>query len=104
MFPLFLVVYLLENYSKYFDDYTHCLSGERSLTFGLLVSLLHTIDGINCGLVRMYFDTLSYLLDNILIRFGTKFYKQIVGIPMGTNYAPLVADLFLFCYDKVFWF
>ena len=28
-------------------------------------------------------------------RFGTKLYIQIVGIPMGTNCAPLVADLFL---------
>ena len=40
-------------------------------------------------------DALSYLLDNIYIRFGTKLYRQIVGIPMGTNCAPLVADLFL---------
>ena len=38
-------------------------------------------------------------MDNIYIRFGTKLYKQIVGIPMGTNCAPLVADLFLFCYE-----
>ena len=30
-------------------------------------------------------DALSYLLDNIYIRFGTKLYGQIVGIPMGTN-------------------
>ena len=29
-------------------------------------------------------------------------YRQIVGIPMGTNYAPLVADLFLFCYERDF--
>ena len=28
--------------------------------------------------------------------------KQIVGIPMGTNCAPLVADLFLFCYERDF--
>ena len=41
-------------------------------------------------------DALHYLLDNIFIRFGSKLYRQIVGIPMGTNYAPLVADLFLF--------
>ena len=39
-------------------------------------------------------DALSYLLDNIYIRFGNKLYKQIVGIPMGTNCAPFVADLF----------
>ena len=41
-------------------------------------------------------DALSFLLDNIYIRFGTRLYRQIVGIPMGTNCAPLVADLFLF--------
>ena len=47
-------------------------------------------------------DALSFLLDNIYIRFGTKLYRQIVGIPMGTNYAPLVADLLLFCYERDF--
>ena len=47
-------------------------------------------------------DALSFLLDNIYIRFGTKLYIQIVGIPMGTNCAPLVADLFLFYYEKDF--
>ena len=47
-------------------------------------------------------DALSYLLDNIYIRFGTKLYRQIVGIPMGTNCAPLVADLFSYCYERDF--
>ena len=47
-------------------------------------------------------ESLIYLLDNIYIRFGTKLYRQIVGIPMGTNCAPLVADLFLFCYERDF--
>ena len=48
-------------------------------------------------------DALHYLLDNIIfIRFGSKLYRQIVGLPMGTNCAPLVADLFLFCYEKDF--
>ena len=41
-------------------------------------------------------------MDNIYIRFGTKLYRQIVGIPTGTNCAPLVADLFLFCYERDF--
>ena len=45
-----------------------------------------------------------YLLDNIFIRFGSKLYRQIVGIPMGTNCTPLklVAVLFLFCYERDF--
>ena len=47
-------------------------------------------------------EALTFLLDNIYIRFGSKLYRQIVGIPMGTNCAPLIADLFLFCYERDF--
>ena len=50
-------------------------------------------------------DALTFLLDNIIIQFGTnlcKLYRQAVGIPMGTNCAPVVEDLFLFCYEKDF--
>ena len=47
-------------------------------------------------------DALHYLLDNIFIRFGSKLYRQIVGIPMGTYCAPLAAGLFLFCYKRDF--
>ena len=66
-------------------------------------SLLQTsIEDITFGLVRMYVTPYRFLLDNIYIRFGTKLYRQIVGIPMGTNCAPLVADLFLFCYERDF--
>ena len=45
---------------------------------------------------------LVYLLDNIFIRFGTKVYRQTIGIPMGTNCAPLVSESFLFCYERDF--
>ena len=48
------------------------------------------------------YDALSYLLNNIYIRFGNKLYRKIVGIPMCTNCAPIVADLFLFCYERDF--
>ena len=48
-------------------------------------------------------EALTFLLDNINIRFGSKLYRQIVGIPMGTNCAPLIDDLFfLFCYERDF--
>ena len=70
-----------------------------SVTKGRLSSLLKTQNDINFGLVK---TCVIYLLDNIYIRFGTKLYRQIVGIPMGTNCAPLVADLFLFCYERDF--
>ena len=47
-------------------------------------------------------DALYYLLDDIFMRFGSTLYRQIVGIPMGTNCAPPVADLFLLCYENNF--
>ena len=48
------------------------------------------------------YDALHYLLENIFIRFGSKLYRQIVGIPMGTNCAHLVVNSFLFCYERDF--
>ena len=45
-------------------------------------------------------DALNYLLDNKLIIFGSKLCRQIVGIPMGTHCAPLVADFF--CNERDF--
>ena len=47
-------------------------------------------------------ETLIHLLNNIYIRFYTKLYRQIVGIPMDTDCDPLVAVLFLFCYERDF--
>ena len=45
---------------------------------------------------------LTFLLDNIFIGSGTKLYRQVVEISMGSNCAPLVADHFLFCYVSDF--
>ena len=42
------------------------------------------------------------LLDNIYIRFGTKLFRQTVRIPMGTNCTPVVAGLSFFCYERDF--
>ena len=47
-------------------------------------------------------ETLTFLLDNIYIRFGSKLYKQIVGSPMDTYSAPFVAALLLFCFERDF--
>ena len=47
-------------------------------------------------------EALTFLLDNINIRFVSKLYRQIVGILIITKCAPIVADLFLFCYERDF--
>ena len=41
-------------------------------------------------------------MENIYVQFDGMVYQQIVGIPMGTNCAPLIADLFLYCYERDF--
>ncbi|KAK3084986.1 hypothetical protein FSP39_022451 [Pinctada imbricata] len=45
---------------------------------------------------------LNFLIDNIFVVFGGKVFQQIVGIPMGTNCAPLLADIFLYSYEAEF--
>ena len=45
---------------------------------------------------------LEFLIDNIFVKFGGRIFQQIVGIPMGTNCAPLLADLFLYLYESEF--
>ena len=45
---------------------------------------------------------LEFLVDNILVVFAGKVFQQIVGIPMGTNCAPLLADIFLYSYEAGF--
>ena len=44
-------------------------------------------------------NMLEFLVDNIFVVFGGKVFQQIVGIPMGTNCAPLLADIFLYSYE-----
>ena len=45
-------------------------------------------------------EALTYLLDNNFIGFGTKLYRQIVGITMGTNCALLITDVFYFAMNE----
>ena len=41
----------------------------------------------------------EYLVDSIYVCVGNRIYRQCVGIPMGTDCAPLLANLFLFYYE-----
>ena len=61
-------------------------------------SLLNNLNDLNFGHVRKLM-TLSIIFW-VFIRFGSKLYRQIVGIHMGINCAPLATDLFLFCYER----
>ena len=41
----------------------------------------------------------EYLIDNVYVSVGNGVYRQCAGIPMGTDCAPLLANLFLFYYE-----
>ena len=65
------------------------------VTIGKPFTLQQTIEDVHFGLVRMYLTpyrifSLIFTADLVI-----QLYRQIVGIPMGTNCAPLVANMFL---------
>ena len=45
---------------------------------------------------------LEFLVDNIFVVFAGKVFQQTVCIPMGTNCAPFLADIFLYSYEADF--
>ena len=55
-----------------------------------------THDIINGGRDNMF------TADSICIAFGGHLFRQVIGIPIGTNCAPLLADLFLYSYENEF--
>jgi hypothetical protein len=48
------------------------------------------------------FNMLELLIDNTFVMFGGRGFQQTVDIPMGSNCAPLLADLFLYSYEADF--
>ena len=64
-------------------------------------TLLPTIEGINGGLFRMFATPCSIFwiifTSDLVISYTDKLF-----VLLGTNCAPLVADLFLFCHERDF--
>ena len=59
-------------------------------------------DGYLSFTCKQYCDLLIFLISNIYIKLGDTLFRQIIGIPMGTNCAPLLANLYLFSYESDF--
>ena len=45
---------------------------------------------------------IDFLIDNIYVKIGNHLFRQCIGVPMGTNCAPLFANLFLYSYEVEF--
>ena len=65
--------------------FTHDINGGRDM---------HAADNI-CKMIE-------FLINNIFVQFGECLFRQAIGIPMGTNCGPLLADLFLYSYGNEF--
>jgi hypothetical protein len=50
--------------------------------------------GKTCYSEEQVISMLEFLIDNIFVSFGGTLFQQVVGIPMGTNCAPLLANLY----------
>ena len=44
-------------------------------------------------------ELFTYLMNNIYVKIRGNIYEQVIGIPMGCDCAPKVADLFLYWYE-----
>ena len=71
------MIYLYQSYKS--TRYTHDINGGGDK--------MYTADNV-CKMTE-------FLIDNIFVQFGERLFRQVIGIPMGTNCAPLLADLFL---------
>ena len=61
----------------------------------------HSKDEIPFG-KQLVKDCIAYLLDNCYFIVGKQIFKQIIGIPMGSDPAPFMANLFLYYYESQF--
>ena len=66
-------------------------------------SLLQTIiEDITFGLVRMYVTPYRFSWTIFILGLALSYTDKLLVITMGTNCAPLEADLVLFCYERDF--
>ena len=47
--------------------------------------------------IKALFD---FVIDNAYFQVGSKIFRQIIGIPRGSDPAPFIANLFLYVYEN----
>ena len=91
---------IINNAFKYKNgatQYTHIKVGRNKSYF-----TCDPLNGDNRYTANEICKMTGFLVDNIYVRFGGQLLRQMVGIPMGTNHASLLADLFLYSYGNEF--
>jgi hypothetical protein len=84
--------------------FSHRNDGSKCVVLGYNSTyILNKIQkGKTCYSGEQVNSMLEFLVDNIVVSFGGALFQQVVGIPMGTNRAPLLADLYLCSYQSEF--
>ena len=59
-------------------------------------------DSYKCWSCAELCEAFTFLIENIYVQFDGMVYEQIAGIPMDTNFVPLISDLFTYCYVRDF--
>ena len=77
--------------------YTHIKFGRNKSYF-----TNDPLNGDNIYTANDICKMIEFLVDNIYVRFGGQLFRQMVGIPIGTNCAPLLTDLFPYSYENEF--
>ena len=84
---IYIYIYILISYVIVKNNTPHFAESESPNTF------------LETDIIRM---VEICFIDNIYVEFGGHVYQQTVGIPMGTNCAPLVADSFLYSNEHLY--
>ena len=58
-------------------------------------------NGLSFSIVELI-NAINTVIENSHIKFNSKVYEQIIGIPVGTNCAPYLANIFLHRHEKEF--
>ena len=74
------------------------LSGEKSAIWERALKSKHT-DSFHVFTVKEIHQLVRFVVMNTFIKNGSKVRRQVRGIPMGTNCAPLLANLYLYSYE-----
>jgi hypothetical protein len=84
--------------------FSHRNDGSKCVVLGYNSTyILNKIQkGKTCYSGEQVNSMLEFLVDNIVVSFGGALFQQVVGIPMGTNRVPLLADLYLCSYQSEF--
>ena len=84
--------------------FSHRIHGSKCVVLGYnsIYFAKKNQKGQTCYSEEQVISMLEFLIDNIFVSFGGTLIQQVVGIPMGTNCAPLLANLFVYSYESEF--